>query len=224
MELPATLYLFDLMAFEDFDLRPIPVLERKRVLGMLLPRAGPLRYVDHIPEQGEAFFTEVSRLRLEGIIAKRADATYRGGRFADWLKIKVERSDDFVVVGYTLPQRSRTGLGALHLAGYDGARLVYAGRAGSGFNEQQLVETRARLDAERRPQPAFEGPGPEGREHVWVEPRLVAEVRYKEWTRDHLLRQPVFVRFRDDKPLAECRLPATEKPDLVRAVARLWST
>ena len=214
VELPATLYLFDLIAFEDFDLRPLPLLERKRLLRRLLPRAGPLRYVDHVEEQGEAFHAEVSRLGLEGMMAKRADAPYRGGRFPDWLKIKVDRSDDFVVVGYTLPQGGRVGFGALHLAGYDGERLVYAGRAGSGFDERQLAETRELLDADRRPDPPCAGKVPSSREHVWVQPRLVAEVRYKEWTEDHLLRQPVFLRFRDDKPLAECRLPSTEKPEL----------
>ena len=214
VDLPAALFLFDLLAFEDFDLRPLPLRERKRLLQALLPRGGPLRYLDHVDGVGETLYAEVSRLQLEGILAKRADAPYRGGRFPDWLKIRVDQTDDFVVAGYTLPQGTRTGFGALHLAGYDGGRLVYAGRAGSGFDERQLVEIRERLEADRRPGPPCNGPVPTGREHVWVEPRFVAEVRYKEWTADHLLRQPVFLRFRDDKPLADCRLPSTGKPEL----------
>ncbi len=205
LELPASLYVFDLLGFEDFDLRPLPLLERKRLLRQVLPRAGPLRYVDHIEGQGEAFYAEVSRLRLEGIMAKRAMAPYRGGRFPDWLKIRVDRTDDFVVVGFTEPGGERSGFGALHLADYVGDELVYAGRAGSGFDARQLRETRARLEALRRPHPPCTGPVPKGREHVWVEPRLVCEVRYKEWTEDHLLRQPVFLRFRDDKGPEECR-------------------
>lgn len=213
LELPATLFVFDLVAFEDFDLRALPLVERKMLLRKLLPRADSLHYVDHIEEQGEAFYTEVSRMHLEGVMAKRAASTYRSGRFPDWIKIRVDRTDDFVVAGYTLPQGSRSGLGALHLAAYDGERLVYIGRAGSGFGERQLLETRARLDAGRRPDPPCAGPVPEGREHVWVEPRFVAEVRYKEWTEEHLLRQPVFLRFRDDKPLSDCRLPSTRKAD-----------
>jgi bifunctional non-homologous end joining protein LigD len=205
LELPATLHVFDLVAFGDFDLRPLPLVERKRLLRRVLPQAGPLRYVDHVLEQGEAFYAEVSRLRLEGMMAKRARAPYRGGRFADWLKIRVDRTDDFVVVGFTEPGGERSGFGALHVADYVGDGLVYAGRAGSGFDERLLKATRARLEALRRQGPPCTGPAPKGREHVWVEPEIVCEVRYKEWTEEHLLRQPVFLRFRDDKPPEECR-------------------
>jgi bifunctional non-homologous end joining protein LigD len=205
VELPATLYVFDLVAFEEYDLRPIPLAERKRLLQRLLPPGGALRYVDHVDEHGEAFYAEVSRLRLEGIMAKRARAPYRGGRFPDWLKIRVDKTDDFVVVGFTEPGGERSGFGALHLADYVGDGLVYAGRAGSGFDEGLLKATRARLEALRRPHPPCAGPVPKGREHAWVEPELVCEVRYKEWTEEHLLRQPVFLRFRDDKPPEECR-------------------
>jgi bifunctional non-homologous end joining protein LigD len=204
VELPATYYAFDLLAFEDFDLRPLPLLERKALLRRVLPKAGPLRYLDHVEEQGEAFYAEVSRLGLEGIVAKRAEGPYRAGRSADWLKLRVDRSADFVVVGFTLPEGSRVGFGALHLAAYESGALVYAGRAGSGFSEQQLQQVRAELEADRRSEPPCQGPVPTGKGHVWVEPRLVCEVRYKEWTDDHLLRQPVFLRFRDDKRPEEC--------------------
>jgi bifunctional non-homologous end joining protein LigD len=205
VDLPATLCVFDFLAFEDFDLRPLPLVERKRLLRRVLPGTGPLRIVDHIEEQGEAFYAEVSRLRLEGIVAKRAAAPYRAGRFADWLKLRVDRAADFVVVGFTEPGGERSGFGALHLADYVGDELVYAGRAGSGFDERELTGTRARLEAMRVSLAPCAGPLPRGREHVWVRPELVSEVRYKEWTEDHLLRQPVFVRFRPDKAPAECR-------------------
>jgi len=208
LELPATLYAFDLLAFEGFDLRPLPLSERKRLLQKLLPRAGPVRFVDHIPEQGEAFYDEVSRLKLEGLIAKRADSAYRPGRSPHWLKLRTERASDFVVVGFTEPQGGRTGFGALHLAAFEGKALVYCGRAGSGFGEEQLVTLRALLDEARRDRPACEGPLPTDRPHVWVEPRFVAEVRYLTWTADGMLRQPVFLRLRDDKSPEECRLPA----------------
>jgi bifunctional non-homologous end joining protein LigD len=204
LELPATLCVFDFLAFEDFDLRPLPLVERKRLLAHVLPRAGPLRLVDHVEEQGEAFYAEVSRLRLEGIVAKRARAPYRAGRYPDWLKLRVDRTADFVVVGFTEPGGERIGFGALHLADYAGGELVYAGRAGSGFDERELDRTRTRLEAMRLSVAPCAGPLPRGREHVWVRPQLVCEVRYKEWTEDHLLRQPVFLRFRDDKPPEEC--------------------
>jgi lipoyl(octanoyl) transferase len=166
-----------------------------------------VRFLDHVPEQGEAFYAEVSRLRLEGLIAKRADAPYRAGRSPHWLKLRTERVDDFVVVGFTPPQGARTGFGALHLAAFDGEALVYCGRAGSGFGEEQLVTLREALDAERRESPACGGPLPTDRGHVWVEPRLVAEVRYLTWTEEGLLRQPVFLRLRDDKRPDECPMP-----------------
>jgi bifunctional non-homologous end joining protein LigD len=207
LELPATYYAFDLLAFEGFDLRPLPLVERKRLLQSILPRAGPVRFLDHIEERGEAFYAEVSRLRLEGLVAKRKDAPYRPGRSPHWLKLRTERVDDFVVVGFTEPQGGRVGFGALHLAAFQGPALVYCGRAGSGFAEEQLVALRAALEADRRDSPACTGPLPADRGHVWVEPRLVAEVRYLTWTDEGLLRQPVFIRLRDDKRPEECPVP-----------------
>jgi bifunctional non-homologous end joining protein LigD len=207
LELPATYYAFDLLGFEGFDLRPLPLVERKRLLHSLLPRAGPVRFLDHIEERGEAFYAEVSRLKLEGLIAKRKDAPYRPGRSPHWLKLRTERVDDFVVVGFTEPQGGRVGFGALHLAAFEGQALVYCGRAGSGFAEEQLVAFRVALEADRRDSPACTGPLPADRGHTWVEPRLVAEVRYLTWTDEGLLRQPVFIRLRDDKRPEECVTP-----------------
>ena len=207
-ELPATLCAFDLLAFDGFDLRPLRLVDRKRLLQMLLARDGPLRYVDHIPELGEAFYHEVSRLDLEGLIAKRADSPYRSGRSPHWLKLRTKRSTDFVVVGFTEPAGGRSGFGALHVGAFEKGALLYCGRAGSGFDEELLVGLRARLENLRRTMPACSGPLPSGREHVWVEPRLVVEVRYLTWTAEGLLRQPVFLRLRDDKPLEECVVPA----------------
>jgi bifunctional non-homologous end joining protein LigD len=218
LELPATLYAFDLVGFEGFDLRPLPLVERKRLLRKLLPRAGPLRYVDDISEQGEAFYGEVSRLKLEGLIAKRADSPYRPGRSPHWLKLRTERVSDFVVVGFTEPQGGRTGFGALHLAALEAGGLVYCGRAGSGFDEEQLVTLRALLDESRREAPPCAGPVPADRGHVWLEPRFVAEVRYLTWTADGMLRQPVFLRLRDDKPPEECRVPADRAREMGGAI------
>jgi bifunctional non-homologous end joining protein LigD len=219
LELPATFYAFDLVAFEDFDLRPLPLVERKRLLQKLLPRAGPVRYVDHIAELGEAFYEEVGRLKLEGLIAKRADSPYRAGRSPHWLKLRTKRSADFAVVGFTEPAGGRTGFGALHVAAFDAGALVYCGRAGSGFDEEQLVSLRGLLDGLRRKTPACSGPLPKGREHVWVEPQLVVEVRYLTWTAEGLLRQPVFLRLRDDKPLEECVVPADRAREMEGAAS-----
>ncbi len=204
VQLPAKLFVFDLLGFEDFDLRPLPLTERKRLLREVLPRAGPLAYSDHIVGQGEAMYEQVREMRLEGLIAKRADSAYQAGRGGDWLKIRVDRTGDFAIVGHTAPKRGRAGLGALHLALREGGQWVYAGRVGTGFDDKLLRELREALDAAPRSDPPPAGPVPKGDEHTWVEPLLVAEVRYKETTADGQLRHPVFLRLRDDKPLEEC--------------------
>ncbi len=201
---PATFYAFDLLAFDDFDLRPLPLSARKALLKRMLPAAGPIRFADHVEERGEELFDKVRGLGLEGIVAKKADAPYRGGRSSQWLKIRVERSSDFVVVGFTRPEGTRVGFGALHLAVFEGGELVYAGRAGTGFDTKQLEEIRSELDRIRRPTPPCSGPIPQGKEHLWVEPKLICEVKFREWTKDALLRMPVFVRFRTDKKIEEC--------------------
>ncbi len=206
VEQPATLFLFDLLAVEGYDVRPLPLLERKRLLRKLVPAASALRYLEHFDTHGERVYAQVSKMGLEGVVGKKADAPYRGGRSPNWLKVRAERSDDFVVVGFTRPKGSRAGFGALHLGAYErpGGPLVYAGRVGTGFDTAQLEEYAAALESAKRPKPPFKGAGPSGPEHAWVEPRLVAEVRFLEWTDDAQLRQPVFVRFRTDKKPEEC--------------------
>ena len=203
-ELPATLFAFDLLGWEDFDLRPLPLSHRKALLRRLLPMAGPIRFADHVEARGKELFEQVRQRGLEGIIAKKADAPYRPGRSASWLKLCVERKGDFVVVGFTRADGVRSGFGALHLGVYNRAELVYAGRVGTGFSERQLTEFRGMLEAAMRATPACGGPIPKDRGHVWVKPVHVCEVRFKQWTEDGLLRLPVFIRMRDDKQPSEC--------------------
>ncbi|HZY04366.1 MAG TPA: DNA ligase D, partial [Anaeromyxobacteraceae bacterium] len=213
LERPATLFAFDLLALGQHDLRPLPLRERKAILKSLLPRAGPLRYADHVEARGEDLFREARDRGLEGVVAKKADAPYRAGRSAAWLKVRVQRADDFAVVGFTKPAGSRAGFGALHLAFHDGTGFVYAGSVGSGFSAGQLDAIRARLEPRRRRAPPFRGAVPPGRENAWVEPELVAEVRYLEWTEEGLLRHPVFERLREDKRPEECSRPgASDEP------------
>ncbi|HEU5040984.1 MAG TPA: DNA ligase D, partial [Gemmatimonadales bacterium] len=202
---PVTYYGFDLLGFEDFDLRPLPLTARKAILRRVLPPVGALRYLEHVEEEGEVLYQEAERLGLEGIVAKKASAPYRAGRSPVWLKVRSRRTGDFVVVGFTAPKGSRDGFGALHLADYVGDTLVYAGRAGSGFSDKQLGEVRRTLEAAKRKSPPCSGPIPADKSTTWVEPMLVSEVEYTEWTDEGLLRQPVFLRFRDDKPPEECR-------------------
>ena len=207
VETPGTLYVFDLMAVEGFDLRSLPLVKRKALLRKVLPEAGPLKYSEHFEQDGEALYDRAVGMGLEGIVAKKADAPYKSGRSDLWQKIRADKTGDFVVVGYTAPKGSRGGFGALHLGGYADGKLVYAGRAGSGFTGQMLKEVADQLLALEIPRPPFEGPVPAEKESHWVKPELVAEVRYKEVTGDGLLRQPVFLRFRDDKKPEECPIP-----------------
>jgi bifunctional non-homologous end joining protein LigD len=207
VETPATLFVFDLLGFEDFDLRPLPLRARKELLREILPRSGPLRYSDHVEARGEEFFEQVRRMGLEGVLAKKADSAYVQKRSPHWLKVVVDRSADFVVVGYTAPQGARAGLGALHLAAFDGGTLVYCGSVGTGFTDAQLVELRTALDRWQRRTPPCVGDPVRTREDTWVEPKHVVEVRYKTFTDDGHLRHPVFVRVRDDKRPEECLHP-----------------
>jgi bifunctional non-homologous end joining protein LigD len=196
---PVTFFAFDLLGFEDYDVRPLPLHERKTVLRRLLPPAGAIRYLEHFERDGLALYEQVKQMDLEGIVAKRADSPYKAGRGPHWLKIRTRRTDDFVIVGYTKPKGSRDGFGALYLAQYVGDELVFSGSAGSGFTGKQLTELKERLDELKRPTPPCTGPIPPDKGTTWLEPRLVCEVEYTERTDDGLLRQPVFLRMRDDK-------------------------
>src|SRR5438309_7447727 len=207
VETPAVLYVFDLLAFEGYDLRPLALEQRKALLEQLVPRVGPIKYLSHFEKDGEALYEQIVKMGLEGIVAKKADSAYRAGRSPNWLKIRADRVDDFVVVGFTRPKGSRSGFGALDLGAYENGKLVYAGRVGSGFTAAELKQVSAVLERGIRPTPAFTGPVPQDPGHTWVEPTLVVDVRYKEWTDEGLLRQPVFVRFRDDKKPEECVKP-----------------
>ncbi|MBI4562616.1 MAG: DNA ligase D, partial [Candidatus Rokubacteria bacterium] len=187
------------------DLRQLPLLERKECLKLLLPSRGVVRYGDHIPEHGEAFFEAAQEQRLEGIVAKRVKSRYTGGRSGDWLKLKCQRRQEFVIGGYTDPQGSRGYFGALHLGLYEGGRLLYVSKVGTGFDQEMLKRVWARLQSLSRPTPPFEVGAPAGRGHHWVEPKVVCEVRFSEWTRDGGLRHPAFLGLGDDRRPEECR-------------------
>ncbi len=217
VELPATFYTFDLIAYEDFDVRPLPLSRRKELLKDLVPALGAVRYLDHIEREGEAVLQQVKAMGLEGIIAKKAASKYRSGRVGDWIKIKTEKTGDFVIVGFTKPSGSRAHLGALQLADWVDGTLVYAGRVGTGFSESLLKELHALLDPIVRGDPLCAGPVyspeseplpsekiPETKTTVWTDAVHVCEVRYREVTPDGLLRHAAFLRMRTDKRAHEC--------------------
>jgi bifunctional non-homologous end joining protein LigD len=201
---PVTYYAFDLLGFEDFDLRALPLTARKELLRKVLPPVGALRYLEHVEDEGEALYQETQRHDLEGIVGKKADSAYKAGRSPHWLKVRARKTGDYVVVGFTAPKGSRGGFGALQLGEYVNGKLVYAGRAGTGFSDKQLADARRALEARRRSSPPCTGLLQPEKDTTWVDPTLVAEVEFTEVTDEGLLRQPVFLRFRDDKRPEEC--------------------
>lgn len=206
------------------DLSQLPLAERKRRLAELLAGIGAsLQYSDHQVGRGPEFHAEACRLRLEGIVSKRADAAYAPGNRGIWVKTKCLNREEFVVVGWTDPEGSRPHLGALLLAYHapDG-RLVYAGRAGTGLKTAELLRLRRRLEPIAIDHMALDVPPPRtsrfgsplvlSRVH-WVKPELVAEVTFLTWTDEGLLRHVVYQGLREDKPSQEVRRPlATDSP------------
>jgi bifunctional non-homologous end joining protein LigD len=205
---PVVGVFFDALALEGHDLRRLPLEARKALLAELLPPLGTVRYADHVRGKGEAFYEAASEQRLEGIVAKRAASPYAPGRSRDWIKIKCQRRQEFVIGGYTDPQGARRRFGALHLGVYEGTRLVYVAKVGTGFDGASLDAVWDALQRLRRPTSPFATGGPAGRGHHWVEPRLVCEVRFTEWTADGGIRHPAFLGLRADKTPTEVRREA----------------
>ncbi|HSC16705.1 MAG TPA: DNA ligase D [Gammaproteobacteria bacterium] len=202
LELPCSIYAFDLLAFDDLDLRSLPLLERKTALRALLPVSGAMRYSEHFEEQGEALFDEAERMGLEGIIGKRAASPYASKRSTDWIKVNAAKSDDFVVVGYLPPKQGGKGFGALLLGQYRDGELTYAGRAGSGFAARDFAVLEPLLAAKPKAEPPVAAELARG--SVWIAEGPVVQVKFKQRTPDGMLRQPVYMRLRADKRAVEC--------------------
>ena len=198
---PVYYYVFDVLHADGRDTRELPLLERKRLLAGLLDFRDPLRFTEHRERDGEAFSVQACRDGWEGLVAKRADAPYAAGRTRNWLKFKCDNAQEFVIGGYTDPQRSRVGFGALLLGCYDSdGDLVYAGKVGTGFDTRTLNSLHAVLARmERDSAPFTKGHLPSPRGVHWVTPRLVGQVGFSEWTDDGELRHPRFQGLRDDK-------------------------
>lgn len=196
-------HLFDLVHLDGWDVAAVPLEARKDLLRRLLPAgAGPLRYTDHMEGRGPDFRRQACTFALEGIIAKRRDRPYRPERGKDWLKVKCTGRQEFVVAGYTHQTGRRSGISALLLGVYDHGRLIPAGRVGTGFSEREAAALEARLKGLARPGPPFAGPTP-NIQALWVEPRLVVEVAFTEWTPDGALRHPTYQGLRLDREPAE---------------------
>ena len=201
---PVTGIFFDCLSLDGRDLRHLSLLERKKCLSVLLPTRGVIRYSDHIMEHGEAFFAAATEQRLEGIVAKKTQSRYVDGRSGDWIKLKCQLRQEFVIGGYTDPQGSRGYFGALHLGLYEANRLVYVSKAGTGFDQNALKTLWVKFQPLARSTSPFEVRSPAGKGHRWVEPKLVCEVSFTDWTRDGGIRHPAFLGLREDKRPEEC--------------------
>ncbi|WP_028296611.1 DNA ligase D [Olivibacter sitiensis] len=204
---PIYYYVFDLLELDGKSLEAIPLLERKQKLEKLLSTGkGYVLYCDHVFEKGEAFFKEVGKRKLEGMMAKRTDSLYHEGkRTSDWLKVKHQQQEEAIVVGYTAPQGARKYFGALALGMYEGEKLVYVGNVGTGFSDavlEQLARTMEPLKVSKCP---LDGEPPLGKKITWIRPQLVASISYAEITKDGRFRQPVYHGLREDKDAEEVR-------------------
>ncbi len=197
-----SLYLFDLLVLDDVDLRDLPLRSRKRLLTETLSFEDPLRLSRHRNTDGLGYYAEACASGWEGLIAKRADAPYRSGRSRDWLKLKCVHGQELVVGGFTEPRGARSGFGALLVGYHDDGGLRYAGKVGTGYDVATLRSLRARLDGLVRSDSPFDDLVRE-RGVTWVEPALVAQVGFSEWTRDGRLRHPRFEGLREDKDPAD---------------------
>jgi bifunctional non-homologous end joining protein LigD len=192
------LYAFDVLHLAGHDTTALPFHARRKLLRDAVAFGGPVRLTPSHKRDGERLYAEACRKGWEGLIAKRADAPYAHGRSRDWLKFKCTAEQELVVGGYTAPRGSRSDLGALLLGYFEDGGLRYAGKVGTGFTRATLADLAARLAPLRRESSPFDDLVREPHT-TWVEPRLVAQVGFSEWTRDGRLRHPRFLGLRDDK-------------------------
>jgi DNA ligase D-like protein (predicted ligase) len=199
------LHLFDCLYYEGRKLTGLPLLERKSVLEEEVAYAGAIRFTPFTRTGAAAMLRSACVRGEEGIIAKRADSRYLSARSADWLKIKCLRRQELVIGGYTAPQGSRARLVALLVGHYEGTRLRYAGKVGTGYNQAMLELLHRRLVPLHRATSPFSEGSPPARDTQWVTPKLVAEIGFSEWTTAGLLRHPRFLGLREDKSAREVR-------------------
>jgi bifunctional non-homologous end joining protein LigD len=207
-------YVFDLLWLNGHDLRHLPLTERKKLLELLLKNPpAHIHYVSHIETKGEAFFAEVEKKQLEGMIAKRADSTYNSGnRSEDWLKIKTGYRQEMIICGYTLSDKESRAFSSILCAVNEDGKLVYTGRVGTGFSDslqKNLMTQLKKLEVKKAP---VVNP-PKNKNIHWVKPELICEVKFSSWTNDKIMRHPSFLGLRSDKKPQEIVIEQPVSPE-----------
>ena len=192
--------VFDILWLNGHSTEELPLIQRKELLKEALIETDTIKYCDHIPEKGIAFFEQMKKMKLEGMIAKRADSQYvENYRTTDWLKIKFSNTEEAIICGFTEPRGSRESFGALILGKYVNNELIYCGHTGTGFNHTSLKQLYQRLEKMIIKSSPFEDIPKTNMPVTWVKPELVCEIKYSEITKDGIFRHPVFVGLREDK-------------------------
>lgn len=206
-------YVFDCLAYNGKSITHLPLLERKEIAKQVVGNNKIVKYSDHVAESGITFFSKVTEMNLEGMIAKRADSPYLPGkRTRDWLKIKNHNTQEAVIAGYTAPKGSRQYFGALILGIYGKQGLTYIGHTGTGFTSAILKEVYEKLNPLKRPKSPFDKKVSVNSPVTWVEPRLVCAIKFTEVTEEGILRHPVFLGLRIDKSAREVTSLDVKRP------------
>ncbi len=231
-QIPVIYYAFDLLYCDGYDLREAPLLERKQLLQKLLRTSEWLRYSDHQLEHGKELFKLAEENGLEGMLAKQIDSRYVSERSSSWLKLKITKTVDAAIGGWSEARTSALPFGSLLLGLYQGRKLRFIGHVGSGFDAKKLAELSNRLKELAASACPFDAVPKTNEKPSWVSPALVARVKFSGWTQEHSLRHPVFLALREDARPTDCQwesevAPAITAPAVVRApevVGRVLNT
>lgn len=218
-------YVFDLLWLNGYNLMHLPLVERKEILRQILPEHPMVRYSDHVEQKGIRFFKAAIQQGLEGIMAKERNSAYTPKiRTRQWLKIKGVQRQEVVIAGFTKTRGSRSHFGALVLGVYEKDKLIYIGHTGSGFSERSLADIYKKLKPLITDKAPFATPPKTNMPCTWVKPVLVGEVKFSEWTKDNMLRQPIFMGLREDKNASDVHKEIAFHSSIKKQTARKMAT